>query len=66
MWVLKAYFSSSADFTPEYKNQREVRVNEILQYNDYEQIDFVRTLMQHMSHYQLGVIDSQLQVYTTF
>jgi F-box and WD-40 domain protein 1/11 len=52
---------SSADLTPEYKNKRESRVNEILQYSDYEQIDFVRTLMQHMSHYQLGVIDTQLQ-----
>ena len=55
-------FRSSADLSVEYKHKREGRVNEILQFSEYEQIDFVRTLMQHMSHYQLGVLDTQLQV----
>ena len=52
----------SSELTQEYCRRRETRVNEILQFSEYEQIDFVRTLMQHMSHHQLGVIDTTLQV----
>ena len=52
----------SSELTQDYCKRRETRVNEILQFSEYEQIDFVRTLMQHMSHHQLGVIDTTLQV----
>jgi len=51
----------SSELTQDYCKRRETRVNEILQFSEYEQIDFVRTLMQHMSHHQLGVIDTTLQ-----
>jgi len=53
--------NAASELTPEYCRRRENRVNEILQFSEYEQIDFVRTLMQHMSHHQLGVIDTTLQ-----
>ena len=44
------------------RDAESIDANEILQFSEYEQIDFVRTLMQHMSHHQLGVIDTTLQV----
>ena len=62
MDIIIFIFSAASELTPDYCRRRENRVNEILQFSEYEQIDFVRTLMQHMSHHQLGVIDTTLQV----
>ena len=37
-------------------------LREIMNFSEHEQVDFVRNLMQQMSHYQLGQIDLTLQV----
>ena len=46
-----------------YLRQNEELLHNILNFSEHEQVDFVRNLMQQMSHYQLGQIDLTLQVW---
>lgn len=48
--------------TSNYLKGKEARISSFLSDNEFEQIDFVRSLIQHMNHYQLGTIDNDLQV----
>jgi len=50
-----------ASFSEEYKKNKHVYVEQFLRCSGSEQIDLVRTLMQSMSHFQLGAIDHTLQ-----
>lgn len=52
---------STGELTSNYLKGKEARINSFLNDNEFEQIDFVRSLIQHMNHYQLGTIDNDLQ-----
>lgn len=56
------YFRSTGELTSNYLKGKEDRISSFLSDNEFEQIDFVRSLIQHMNHYQLGTIDNDLQV----
>ena len=56
------YFRSTGELTSNYLKGKEARISSFLSDNEFEQIDFVRSLIQHMNHYQLGTIDNDLQV----
>lgn len=48
-------------YSATYLRRNENLLQEILNFSEHEQVDFVRNLMQQMSHYQLGQIDLTLQ-----
>ena len=59
---VESFFRSTGELTSNYLKGKEARISSFLSDNEFEQIDFVRSLIQHMNHYQLGTIDNDLQV----